>query len=186
MHPDHLDKAGVKYLVENDIAVIGSKLDEKKLNKKGIRIENSLNYWEPQEFLNGQITGIPALHGYGFISKPMGNVMGYTLKFADNESIYISSDTIYTPDIDRVFNDIRPDIAVLAAGTAQFDFGGPLLMNQNDIMKIINNAPGRVYANHMDAVNHCAMTRIKLKELLHKSDLSEKVAIPQDGESFEL
>lgn len=186
LHPDHLDKAGVKFLVDNNIPVICSELDESKLSKKGIRVVQSIDYWNSQEFLGGTITGIPARHGYGFIAKPMGNVMGFVIEFSNNESIYISSDTIYTSDVDMVFNEIKPNISVLAAGSAQFDFGGPLLMNENDIVKFVENAPGKVYANHMDAVNHCSMTRIKLKRLLKEKGLTEKVVIPEDGEIVNL
>ncbi|MEN8138339.1 MAG: MBL fold metallo-hydrolase [Bacteroidota bacterium] len=185
LHPDHLDDAGYKFLKEKNIPVICSKLDEKKLLKKGLNITQKLNYWEPQEFLGGKITGTPAVHGYGFIAKLMGNVMGFNIQFKDNSSIFISSDTIYTKDMDKVFKDLNPKLSVLAAGSAQFDFGGPLLMKPDDLIKFIKNFPNKVYANHMDAVNHCPTTRIKLKELLEKHGLTDKAFIPNDGESFE-
>ncbi len=186
LHPDHLDKDGINFLREQNIPVICSEHHRKKLKNKGVNVVQSLQIWEPQVFLNGSITGIPGQHGYGFISKPMGSVMGFYIQFDDKTSIYISSDTIYSNDVDRVFQELKPDLSVLAAGSAQFDFGGPLLMNHEDLIRFTKNAPGKVYANHMESVNHCPTTRDKLKELLRANKLIEKVFIPSDGETFEI
>lgn len=185
-HPDHLDKDGINFLREQNIPVICSEHHKKKLNNKGINIVQVLQFWKPQDFLNGSITGIPGQHGYGLIAKLMGNVLGFWIQFDDKTSIYISSDTVYTNDVDRVFQEFKPDLSVLAAGSAQFDFGGPLLMNHEDLIRFIRNAPGKVYANHMESVNHCPTTRDKLKDLLRANQLTEKVFIPKDGEIFEI
>ena len=37
-HPDHIDKEGVKYLVQNKIPVICSFLDEQSFRKKGLNV----------------------------------------------------------------------------------------------------------------------------------------------------
>ena len=183
-HPDHLDKSGIKFLKERNLPVICSEQHQKKLKKKGFNVVKTLQFWNPQNFLNGSITGIPCHHGYGFIAKLMGDVMGFHIQFDDGSSIYISSDTIYTDDVDKVFRELKPDLSVLAAGSAQFDLGGRLLMDQDDMIKFTKNAPGKVYANHMEAVNHCPTTRDKLKELMRDNQILDKVIIPNDGESF--
>ncbi|RUT78992.1 MBL fold metallo-hydrolase [Ancylomarina longa] len=186
LHPDHLDAKGYEFLKNKNIPVTCNQLDKKKLIKKGLNVVSSLEYQKPTDFLKGKIIGIPARHGYGFIAKPMGNVMGFYIELPDEPSIYISSDTIYTNDVENTLVDLKPDISVLAAGSAQFDIGGPLLMNIADIAKFITNAPNKVYANHMEAVNHCPTDRNKLKQLVAKLSAVEKVIIPGDGESFEL
>jgi L-ascorbate metabolism protein UlaG (beta-lactamase superfamily) len=186
LHPDHLDKAGINFLRERNIPVVCSEHHKKNLEKKGVNVVQTLQFWKRQNFLNGSITGIPALHGYGFISKLMGSVMGFHIEFDDKTSIYISSDTIYTKDVDKVFQELRPDLSVLAAGSARFDLGGPLLMNHEDLIRFTRDAPGKVYANHMESFNHCSTTRYKIKELLKANQLIKKVIIPDDGELFEI
>lgn len=186
LHPDHLDAKGYEFLKVNNIPVVCNKADRKKLMKKGLNIILSLEYQKPIDFLNGKVIGIPARHGYGFIAKPMGNVMGFYIELPNEPSIYISSDTIYTNDVENALVELKPDISVLAAGSAQFDIGGPLLMNIEDIAKFITKAPNKVYANHMEAINHCPTDRNKLKQLVTKIGAQEKVIIPSDGESFEL
>jgi L-ascorbate metabolism protein UlaG (beta-lactamase superfamily) len=185
LHPDHIDKAGEVFLRRKSIPVICSAKDEKTLQRRGLNIVQTLDYWEPQPFLNGKITGIPAIHGYGFIAKLMGNVMGFHIELPNEKSVYISSDTIFTKDVEKVLVELKPDIATVACGTARLDFGQPLLMRMNDILKFTALAPGNVFANHLEALNHCPTTREELKLTLSKNNLLYKVAIPYDGTSVE-
>jgi len=183
LHPDHIDKAGEVFLRRKNIPVTCSIKDEKTLTTRGLNIVQSLNYWEPQEFLNGKITGIPAIHGYGFIAKLMGNVMGFHIELANEKSVYISSDTIFTEHVQKVLVEFKPEIAVVACGTARLDIGQPLLMRMNDILKFVALAPNQVFANHLEALNHCPTTRKELREALSENDLLDKVSIPEDGEN---
>lgn len=185
-HPDHIDKAAERFLSEKGIPVTCSKLDEKVFKKKGLNVVQTLDYWKPETFLSGEITGIPARHGYGFIAGPMGNVMGFYVELPNAPSVYISADTIYTPDVERALVELQPDIAVVACGTAQLDIGQPLLMTPDDIVTFVKKAPGKVIANHLEALNHCPTTRAQLRGQLEREGLLEKVAIPDDGESLNL
>ncbi len=186
LHPDHIDGKGYEFLKNGKIPVTANKVDKEKLTKKGLNVVSALDYQKHTEFLGGKIIGIPAKHGYGFIAKPMGDVMGFYIDLPNEPSVYISSDTIYTQDVENTLLNLKPDISVLAAGKAQFDIGGPLLMNMNDMAKFIKNAPNKVYANHMEAVNHCPIDRKKLTQLSTEIGASDKLIIPDDGESFEL
>ena len=181
-HPDHIDSKGIAFLIKKDISVTCSIKDEKTFKKKGLNVVQSIKYWEKQKFLGGTIEGIPAKHGYGFVAKPMGNVIGFYIELPNQKSIYLSSDTIYTDSVDKVLKDYKPDISVLATGTAQFDVFKQLIMNTNDILKFIKNSSGKVIANHMESINHCPLTRKRLKEILIKNNLFDRVLIPEDGE----
>ncbi len=185
LHPDHLDKAGEVFLKRKSIPVICSVKDEKKITQRGLTVIQTLDYWKPQNFLDGKITGIPAVHGYGFISKLMGNVMGFFIELVNEKTIYISSDTIFTKDTEKVLTELKPDIATVACGTARLDFGQPLLMRMNDILKFTALAPGKVFANHLEALNHCPMKREELKKALAENNLLSKTTVPNDGECVE-
>jgi hypothetical protein len=56
----------------------------------------------------------------------------------------------------------------------------------DDIVKFIRDAPGKVLANHMEAINHCPTTRLELKQRLEKEGLLHKTFIPADGERIEV
>lgn len=185
-HPDHIDSAGKRFLRNNQIPVICSIKDAKRFQKDGLLVIKSLKYWESSTFLGGSIMGIPAVHGYGLVTKIMGNVIGFLVKFSNQESIYISADTVYTKDVKYVLDNYQSNLTVLAAGKAQFDFGKPLLMNEEDLLRFINSSPNKVYANHLDALNHCTISRKDLRELVFNHDLQNKVLIPEDGETINL
>ncbi len=185
-HPDHLDKQGIAFVTERQLPVVCGIADKAKLDKAQFDVALPLEFWQPQPFLDGKITAIPAHHGYGFIAKLMGAVAGFYIQFDQQNSIYISSDTVYTAEVERVFTELNPTLSVLAAGSAQFDFGGKLLMNEDDIVTFVQKSPNKVYANHMEAINHCPMTRTKLTQLLTQHQLQHKVIIPEDGESFDV
>lgn len=181
-HPDHLDKAGIAFLKKNQTPVICSVKDERNLRKKGLNIVQTVDYWKNSEFLGGKIMGVPAKHGYGVVSKFMGNVMGFYLELPDEKTIYLSSDTIYTEDVRNVLNKYKPEITIVPGGAAQLDILKPLLMRVEDLLKFINDVPGKVIINHLEAVNHCPTTRSQLKSAIQKVGLSDKVYIPEDGE----
>ncbi|TDT40569.1 L-ascorbate metabolism protein UlaG (beta-lactamase superfamily) [Maribacter spongiicola] len=184
LHPDHLDKKAEKFLKSNNTPITCSTKDKKTLKKRGLNVVNTVNYWEESKFLDGSITGIPAKHGYGFVAKPMGNVMGFYIQIPNEKTIYLSADTIYTDNVDKVLKQYKPEVNVVACGTAQLDIFKPLLMTMDDIIKFTKNATGTVIANHLEAVNHCPTTRTQLANELERQGLLEKTRIPNDGETI--
>jgi L-ascorbate metabolism protein UlaG (beta-lactamase superfamily) len=184
LHPDHLDKAGEVFLKEKNIPVICSVKDEIELKKRGLNVSQTVEYWKESDFLGGKIRGIPAVHGYGFVAKPMGNVMGFFIELPNEKTLYLSADTIYTEDVDKALTELKPDIAVVACGTAQLDIFQPLLMRMDDILKFVKNAPNKVLANHLEAVNHCPTKRSALRKEVSNIGLTDKVFIPMDGENI--
>lgn len=147
-------------------------------------VTHGITPWEPVSFLGGQITAIPAQHGHGWIHKVMANGCGFFIDLPNEPSIYISGDTVLTGDVKRALEQFKPDITVVATGQAQMDVGQPLLMSTNEVMSFIRQSPGKVIANHMGALNHCPIDRATLQKSLDKHGLTEKVWIPQDGESL--
>ncbi len=183
-HGDHLDSAGEAFLIKHSIPVTTLTKDKAYLEKYGMSVESGLEPWISTEFLGGNITAVPAQHGHGWIHKVMANGCGFFLELPNEPSIYISGDTVLTPDVERALSELKPDITVVATGQAQMDVGQPLLMSTNEAMEFIRLSPGKVIANHMEALNHCPVDRATLKRSLEAQNLLEKVSIPEDGESL--
>jgi L-ascorbate metabolism protein UlaG (beta-lactamase superfamily) len=114
----------------------------------------------------------------------MANGAGLHLQLPGEPSIYITGDTIYTDDVARALTELNPDITVFPAGSASLDVGGPILMPLEEILRFIQDAPGKVIANHLEALNHCPTTRSQLKQELEKRHLMSKTFIPLDGETI--
>ncbi|WP_299694734.1 hypothetical protein [uncultured Vibrio sp.] len=98
---------------------------------------------------------------------------------------FISGDTVLTDDIKRALNEFKPDINVVAAARAQMDVGQPLLMSTDEVMEFIRLLPNQVITNHMDALNHCDVSRSILKDSIANSGLLEKILIPENGDTLE-
>ncbi|HFI9756696.1 TPA: MBL fold metallo-hydrolase [Vibrio parahaemolyticus] len=184
-HGDHLDPAGEAFLTSRNIPVATPAKDKAYLEKYGLTINWGVEDWQTIDFLGGKLTAVPALHGHGWIHKVMANGVGFFLELPNEPSIYISGDTVLTNDVKRALNELKPDITVVAAGRARMDVGQPLLMSIDEVMEFIRLSPNKVIANHMEALNHCAVTRTILKEAIDKNGLSDKVLIPADGETLE-
>jgi L-ascorbate metabolism protein UlaG (beta-lactamase superfamily) len=184
-HFDHLDKSGVRLLVQKQVPVYCNTPDEPYLKRRHIKtIPLKMN--QKHEFLKGNITPFPTAHGHGLAGMLMRSGAGYFIELPGDKSIYISGDTVMTPTVRHVLKDLRPDVSILNAGTAVIDFGKPILMPLNEQLDFIRTAPGKVIAVHLDAFNHCLTTRDILRNAVSKEGLSDKVMIPADGELMEL
>ncbi len=183
-HTDHIDPAGERFLRQRRIPVVCRRQDAAYLAKHGLNVVTALDGGSWQPFLDGEIRTIPARHGHGWIHRLMANGVGFFFRLSGAPSIYISGDTVYTPEVAQALTALEPDIAVVAAGSASLDVGGPILMPLAEILAFARRAPGQVIANHLEALNHCPTRRTQLKRLLVEHGLAWKVSVPDDGETL--
>jgi hypothetical protein len=60
-------------------------------------------------------------------------------------------------------------------------------MGADDVVKVCQAAPqATVIAVHMEAVNHCVLTRDGLRAELNRAGVASTVLIPRDGEELRL
>ncbi|MNT60177.1 Beta-lactamase superfamily domain protein [compost metagenome] len=116
----------------------------------------------------------------------MGTVSGFVIEAPGAPSVYLAGDTIWCPEVAQTIERHQPEVVVVNAGAAQFEFGGPITMTATDVAAVCRAAPkAHVVAVHMDAINHCRLTRQALRAHLDQEGLSERVLIPADGETLE-
>ena len=133
------------------------------------------------------ITRTGAQHGTGATGQRMGAVSGYVLSRAGSPVIYIAGDSVWCPEVAAAIQTHRPSIIFVHAGAAQFLEGGPITMDVDDVVKVCQAAPqATIVAMHMEAVNHCVLTRDLLRAGLSRASIQSKVLIPKDGESLTL
>lgn len=185
-HTDHLDRAGRRLLRARGIPVWCRDGDEGPLRRRGIdarpvAVAQTLPFTG-----GGTITAFAAVHGHGVVARMMGPGAGYLITLPAQPSVYISGDTVLTDTVRAVLETHKPEIAVLAAGTAQLDVGQPILMTLDEEVAFIRLAPGIVVANHLEAINHCRTSRAQLAMRLRAEGLADRVLIPDDGETLAL
>jgi hypothetical protein len=72
----------------------------------------------------------------------------------------------------------------LHSGGAQLDIGPPILMTLEEQIEFVRLAPGRVIAVHLEALDHCGITRAKLGDALKEAGALDYVDIPADGQTI--
>ncbi|WP_394223146.1 MBL fold metallo-hydrolase [Alteromonas gracilis] len=183
-HFDHLDRAGVRWLRENKVTTFCTHHDLNYLSKKGIVTDVLKDKVSP--FLSGKIRQIPARHTTGWLTPFMEHGVGYFIALENEPSLYLMGDTILTNEIREFVCENQPDYIVAPTGKAQFDIGAPLLLSEKEIIELASLSTGTIIANHMDALDHCRITRKDLAAMLNEHDLTERFLIPKDGETLKL
>ena len=184
-HFDHLDRAGAKWLRERNIPIYCMAGDASFLLKKGLKVLPLKEQSEEQGFLNGSIVPIPCVHGRGIVGSLMAHGYGYFVTLPDEPSLYIAGDTILTAAVEACLKNRKPDISVLPAGGARFDVGGDIIMGAEDILKASRISSGKIIANHLEALDHCPVTREDLVKMRAMENQENKLLIPDDGESLQ-
>jgi Predicted Zn-dependent hydrolases of the beta-lactamase fold len=181
-HRDHFDAAAME-LLPKDIAVFCQPRDADKIKKAGFSKVNPVDsLFAFSEIAIERTTG---KHGSGFIGHKMGPVSGFTLTAPGEPSLYITGDSIWCSKIKKELKLYRPQIIICFAGGAQFSKGGPITMTKADIAKLAHYAPdAQIVAVHMEAWNHCRLSRRELKAFLKEKSLEKRVFVPQNGDSL--
>jgi L-ascorbate metabolism protein UlaG (beta-lactamase superfamily) len=180
-HADHWDPSAEK-LVPKNIPLFGQPEDEAKFQLAGFTvrpIQKSLLWNE----ITLSRTG--GQHGTGEIAKMLAPVSGFVLKAKDEPTLYIAGDTIWCSAVQDALDLYEPDVIVLNAGGARFLEGNPITMSASDVITVCRRAPkAKIVAVHMEAINHCLLTREGLAFEIEAAKMTARVRIPDDGEAM--
>ena len=169
-HRDHLDTRAEE-LLPRDVPVFCQPDDEDALRELGLDarpVDSGLD-WDGL-----RITRTPARHGSGRMAELMAPVSGFVL-----DDLYLAGDTVWYEGVEETIDRHRPRVAVVHAGAAEFEEGGLIVMGVDDVREVVTRVPV-VVAVHMEALNHCYLTRAELSSAL------PDVLVPNDGETLDL
>lgn len=180
-HRDHWDDAAIQ-LVPKDLPLFCQPEDLAKM--ESTHFVNAAAVHDARNWSKICITRTGAQHGTGDIGKAMAPVSGYVLQNEGEPTLYIAGDTIWCPEVSDAIERFHPDVIVLNAGGARFLQGDPITMMPSDVIHVCGAAPrAKVMAVHMEAINHCLVTRDELAEKAGAARV--RVIIPDDGEALD-
>ena len=183
-HSDHWDPAAVK-LVPKNAPLLIQPPDARRMADQGFTAARPIDASTTWNGITIARTG--GQHGRGDVGKRLAPVSGFVLKAAGAPTIYIAGDTVWCPEVESGLSAHTPDVVIVNAGAAQFLEGGPITMDAADVLQVCQAAPkARVIAVHMEAINHCVLTRAALREAVSTSPQKPTVSIPGDGEVLTL
>lgn len=114
----------------------------------------------------------------------MGEVCGVVFKQTDTPTVYVAGDTIWNEHVQAAIDTHKPDAIVLNAGNAVMMGFDPIIMGTQDVLSVHRAAPEAVLiASHMEAINHCILSRQFLRDFSVQEGFETSLMIPQDGET---
>ena len=117
----------------------------------------------------------------------MAPVSGFVIESGTEPTLYIAGDTIWCSEVEVTIQIHQPEVITVNAGAAQFLSGGPITMTAEDVVNVCQASPNSdVVAVHMEAINHCLLTRAALREAVEATAVGARVSIPEDGELISL
>lgn len=183
-HDDHLDDAAAEALPA-DLPTFCQPADADGIAGMGfsdVRPVGESADWDGLELVR---TG--GRHGTGDLADRMGPVSGFVLRADDAPTVHVAGDTVPCPELEAALDEHEPDVVVANAGAAQFLEGDPITMTAGDVAWLCRQVPGAtVVADHMEAINHCLLSRADLRDALAADGLADRVRIPADGEWVDL
>ena len=179
VHPDHFDAAAQAMLPKN-LLIFCQPEDSEFLQAKGFRnihtIEHSAEY--------GKITisRFYGNHGKGALRGPMGRTSSYNIS-AGNNSLFITGDSLFDELLKKALFESKAKNIIAFAGAASFIIGDPITLNADDLIAISQFQPGaRIYAVHMNAINHCGLTKEILRSFVAEKNISSGIMVPNEGD----
>lgn len=180
LHADHFDEGAARALPAG-VPVLAQPEDVERLTAHGLRDVRPVQ--DELAFDGLTVVRTPAEHGRGEILRMMGPVSGFVVRH-ETGTVYVAGDTIWCPAVAETLERERPDLTVLNAGAAQFLQGGAITMEVEDVVQVARALPAtQLVAVHMEAINHCLLTRDALREGLAAAGVS--ASIPADGARVE-
>jgi L-ascorbate metabolism protein UlaG (beta-lactamase superfamily) len=183
-HRDHFDGAAQQHLPK-ERPILCQPPDVAKLQAAGFQTVIAV----PKEVHRGEIVvaRTDGEHGRGEMIAKMGASSGFVLSHPAEPPLFLAGDTVNGPALQAALKVHRPGALVLNAGAAQFVRGGPVTMDAEDVVAIARQCSlAQVVVVHLEAWNHCPLTRKELRARLEDHGLADRVHVPEDGESVNL
>jgi L-ascorbate metabolism protein UlaG (beta-lactamase superfamily) len=177
-HRDHWDDAAIQS-VPKDLPLFCQPEDLHKM--EATHFLNAAAVETERHWSRICITRTHAQHGTGEIGKAMAPASGYLLRAEGEATLYIAGDSIWCPQVRETISQFKPEVIVVNAGGARFLEGDAITMTAEDVVQVCRAAPkASVIAVHMEAINHCLVTRKELAEAANEAGVEVKIL--NDGE----
>lgn len=186
-HPDHFDAAAEKY-VPKDMLIFCQPGDDAKLKEKGFTntsvIDSSAN-WQGISFRRFLSSHYPGDNG----EPPFGISSSWYLQ-SGTSAVFITGDAILDDRLKASLTATRPPIVIANTGECHFTRENPVLapgitmtMTTGELKAITQLLPATtVIAVHMDAINHCSLSKADLRRYVATEKLQKRIRVPNEGE----
>ncbi len=196
LHIDHADPLAFALLPKNLPVFTQDREDGTSLIAHGFRDVRVLEA-DGTEFRGIKMYKTQCLHGEFVPCKPVYDAIdmrpeaaGCVFRTPSGKTLYLVGDTVWCEFVDDAIERYKPDAVVLNAAAAGFVVGSTfhqIITGAADVIRMSKRLPNaRVVASHMDCVPHATNMRKDVLAAARDSGLTERIAIPADGETITL
>ncbi|MEQ5828886.1 MBL fold metallo-hydrolase [Sulfitobacter sp. NFXS29] len=187
LHEDHWDQAA-RDALEKDLPIfVQNDADAEVVRGQSFTDVRVLS--ESSEFDGVGLIKTAGRHGteahFEVIAEILGEVCGVVFSHPDEKTVYLAGDTIWNDDVAAVLSVHAPEVAILNAGYAMVQgVDGSIIMGAEDVLRVYEAAPeALLIASHMEAINHCVLTRAELRAFAAEEGFLDNLLTPGDGET---
>ena len=186
IHPDHWDEAAIKLVPKDMLIFAQNENDAAQIKEQGFKNVRALE--EKTVFEDITLIKTPGRHGgektIEKYAELLGLVSGVIFKHPNEKTVYIAGDTVWYEGVEENLKKYEPDVVILNSGDAQVLGYEPIIMDKKDVYEVYKAAPkATIIASHMESVNHAMLSRKELREFLSEQGMTQRVLVPEDGET---
>lgn len=179
-HPDHFDKAAGAVLPKR-IAVFCQPGDEARFMDEGFSSVTPIQRSHTWQGIT--ITRTEGQHGSGKVLEMMGKVSGFVFQADGEPTVYWVGDSIWCEPVEQSIAEFKPDVIITHSGGAKLpDFDHIIMDAEQTLTTVHASGEAIVVAVHLEALDHCGVSREALRQLAEKKGISpNRFLIPEDG-----
>lgn len=188
-HQDHWDEVPHESLSKSLPVLVQDEFDAVQIRQTGFTDVRVVE--DGMVFRGVTLNRTRTMHGVEAVFKAMPpeflRVCGLVLGHPSEKTTYLAADTIWYDQVAHVIAIHRPEVIILNCGNAQVFGVGRVIMNASDVLEVYKAAPSAtLVGTHMEAVNHCVLTRAALRAFSEQKGFSPNLLLPADGETLNL
>lgn len=189
LHEDHWDEVAARVVPKDKPIYVQNDHDAHVLRGQGFTQLTVLT----QNTVVGAITlrktggqhGSDRAYAIPQMAERLGDACGVIFQHPAEKTLYLVGDTLWRDEVETNMRTFQPGVVILNAGFAHVIGFGPIIMGAEDVLKTHFVLPeAQIVATHMEAINHCLLTRAALKEYARDNQIAQFVNVPEDGETL--
>ena len=189
-HSDHWDEVAQQFINKDIPVFVQDEKDAAEIRKEGFSNVQVLD--RDIDFQGIRLTRVEGTHGTEEMyanpvaSAVLGESMGVVFAAPGEKTTYLMGDTVWTARVDKTLQNSKPDIMIMNTGYAKtLDYNESIIMGTADVAKAAARMPGsKIVAVHMDAINHCTVSRKNMRSFVKNRNLDKQVYVPDDGKTI--
>ncbi|ACO48219.1 MBL fold metallo-hydrolase [Deinococcus deserti] len=182
LHPDHIDLTPPR--IPTQLPLLSQPTDADALRAAGFTDVTGISnefHWK-----GICITRTGGAHGTGPVGAALGEVSGFVLQAPGEPTVYIAGDTIWNDDVRAAIQAFGPEVIITNSGGALIR-DTLIIMDTEQTLAVAAAAPqATVIAVHLEAYDHAPVTRDQLRAAASEAGITERVLVPEDGETIEI